>query len=110
VASHELSPSCQPQARGPLNDGPREARHPNIVIYLVFHEHRLQLTGFLLFQSLLRMVSIAHLLLNSLSRVTGNLRIDIYDKTKPFPWRLGVSFATDIARALAYLHARRIGT
>jgi LIM domain kinase 1 len=74
---------------------------------LVFHEHRLQITGYLLFQSLLRMVSIAHLLLDSFSRVTGNLRIYIYDKTKPFPWRLRVSFATDIARALAYLHARR---
>ena len=37
----------------------------------------------------------------------GNLRIYIFDKTKPFPWRLRVSFATDIARALAYLHARR---
>ena len=31
----------------------------------------------------------------------------IYDKNKPFPWRLRLSFATDIARALAYLHARR---
>jgi LIM domain kinase 1 len=35
------------------------------------------------------------------------LRNYIYDKTKPFPWRLRISFATDIARALAYLHARR---
>ena len=33
----------------------------------VFHEHRLQITEFLLFQSLLRMVSIVHLLLNSRS-------------------------------------------
>src|SRR5882757_1685357 len=31
----------------------------------------------------------------------------IFDKTKPFPWRLRLSFATDIARALAYLHARK---
>ena len=31
----------------------------------------------------------------------------IYEKANPFPWRLRVSFATDIARALAYLHARR---
>ncbi|KAI0341253.1 kinase-like protein [Trametopsis cervina] len=37
----------------------------------------------------------------------GNLRSYIHDKTKPFPWRLRLSFATDIARALAYLHARR---
>lgn len=31
----------------------------------------------------------------------------IWDKSKPFPWRLRISFATDIARALAYLHARK---
>lgn len=37
----------------------------------------------------------------------GNLRSYIHDKTKPFPWRLRISFATDIARALAYLHARK---
>ena len=37
----------------------------------------------------------------------GNLRNYIFDKTKPFPWRLRLSFATDIARALAYLHARK---
>jgi LIM domain kinase 1 len=37
----------------------------------------------------------------------GNLRNYIHDKHKPFPWRMRVSFATDIARALAYLHARR---
>ena len=38
---------------------------------------------------------------------TGNLRSYIHSNTKPFPWRLRLSFATDIARALAYLHARR---
>ena len=38
---------------------------------------------------------------------TGNLRSYIHGKTKPFPWRLRLSFATDVARALAYLHARR---
>ncbi|CAA7262574.1 unnamed protein product [Cyclocybe aegerita] len=37
----------------------------------------------------------------------GNVRIYIHDKSKPFPWRLRLSFATDVARALAYLHARR---
>lgn len=37
----------------------------------------------------------------------GNLRAYIYDKSKPFPWRLRLSFATDITRALAYLHARK---
>ncbi|KAF8154028.1 kinase-like domain-containing protein [Crassisporium funariophilum] len=37
----------------------------------------------------------------------GNVRIYIHDKTKPFPWRVRLSFATDVARALAYLHARK---
>ncbi|GAA5858684.1 hypothetical protein JCM8547_001421 [Rhodosporidiobolus lusitaniae] len=36
----------------------------------------------------------------------GNLRQYILDRTLPFPWRLRLSFAVDIARALAYLHAR----
>ncbi|GAA5827667.1 hypothetical protein JCM11251_001778 [Rhodosporidiobolus azoricus] len=36
----------------------------------------------------------------------GNLRQYILDRTLPFPWRLRISFATDIVRALAYLHAR----
>ena len=31
----------------------------------------------------------------------------IHDKRNPFPWRLRLSFAIDIARALAYLHARK---
>ncbi|KAG5638408.1 hypothetical protein H0H81_000185 [Sphagnurus paluster] len=37
----------------------------------------------------------------------GNVRLYIHDKTKPFPWRLRLSFATDVTRALAYLHARK---
>lgn len=37
----------------------------------------------------------------------GNVRMYIHDKSKPFPWRLRMSFATDVARALAYLHARK---
>ena len=37
----------------------------------------------------------------------GNVRVYIHDKTKPFPWRLRLSFATDVTRALAYLHARK---
>ncbi|TFK41970.1 TKL/LISK/LISK-DD1 protein kinase [Crucibulum laeve] len=37
----------------------------------------------------------------------GNVRTYIHDKSKPFPWRLRLSFATDTARALAYLHARK---
>ncbi|KAF4611424.1 hypothetical protein D9613_003788 [Agrocybe pediades] len=37
----------------------------------------------------------------------GNVRQYIHDISKPFPWKLRLSFATDVARALAYLHARK---
>ncbi|KAJ3539740.1 hypothetical protein NMY22_g4599 [Coprinellus aureogranulatus] len=37
----------------------------------------------------------------------GNVRSYIHNRKLPFPWRLRLSFATDIARALAYLHARQ---
>ncbi|KAF8632075.1 hypothetical protein AX17_004930 [Amanita inopinata Kibby_2008] len=37
----------------------------------------------------------------------GNVRTYIHDKFRPFPWRLRMSFATDVTRALAYLHARK---
>ena len=32
--------------------------------------------------------------------------IHLYQENKPFDWPLRISFATDIARAVAYLHAR----
>lgn len=35
----------------------------------------------------------------------GTVRSFILGK-REFPWRMRISFATDIARALAYLHAR----
>ena len=37
----------------------------------------------------------------------GNLRQYILS-SHPFPWRLRLSFATDVARAVAYLHARQV--
>jgi len=37
----------------------------------------------------------------------GNLRSFMLGR-RPFPWRLRLSFATDIARAIAYLHARDV--
>lgn len=36
----------------------------------------------------------------------GNLRQYILDRALPFPWRLRLSFAIDLARALAYMHTR----
>lgn len=35
----------------------------------------------------------------------GNLRTYIADTSLPFPWRHRLSFAIDIARAVAYLHS-----
>ncbi|KAH7924436.1 kinase-like protein [Leucogyrophana mollusca] len=70
----------------------KEARHPNVVLYLGLSRAPPP-DG--------RIFIISEYIEN------GNLRMYIYDKTKPFPWRLRLSFATDIARALAYLHARK---
>lgn len=70
----------------------REARHPNVVLYLGLSKAP-EPDG--------RIFIISEFIEN------GNLRTYIYDKTKPMPWRLRLSFATDIARALAYLHARK---
>ncbi|KAH7911799.1 kinase-like domain-containing protein [Hygrophoropsis aurantiaca] len=70
----------------------KEARHPNVVLYLGLSRAPTP-DG--------RIFIISEYIENS------NLRQYIYDKNKPFPWRLRLSFATDIARALAYLHARK---
>lgn len=70
----------------------KEARHPNVVLYLGLSRAPPP-DG--------RIFIISEYIEN------GNLRMYIFDKTKPFPWRLRLSFATDIARALAYLHARK---
>lgn len=69
----------------------KEARHPNVVLYLGLSRAP---DG--------RIFIISEYIEN------GNLRLYIHDKTKPFPWRLRLSFATDICRALAYLHARKV--
>ncbi|KAG5219777.1 kinase domain-containing protein [Salix suchowensis] len=65
----------------------KEARHPNVVLYLGLSRAP-DPDG--------RIFIISEFIEN------GNLRSYIFDKTKPFPWRLRISFATDIARALAY--------
>ncbi|KDQ54501.1 hypothetical protein JAAARDRAFT_38172 [Jaapia argillacea MUCL 33604] len=70
----------------------KEARHPNVVLYLGLSRAP-EPDG--------RIFIISEYIEN------GNLRGYIHDKHKPFPWRLRLSFATDISRALAYLHARR---
>ncbi|KAL0573956.1 hypothetical protein V5O48_007997 [Marasmius crinis-equi] len=70
----------------------KESRHPNIVLFLGLSRAP-EPDG--------RIFIVSEFIEN------GNLRIYIHDKSKPFPWRLRLSFATDIARALAYLHARK---
>ncbi|KAI0049734.1 kinase-like protein [Auriscalpium vulgare] len=70
----------------------KESRHPNVVLYLGLSRAP-EPDG--------RIFIISEFIEN------GNLRMYIFDKSKPFPWRLRMSFATDIARALTYLHARK---
>ncbi|EIW76706.1 kinase-like protein [Coniophora puteana RWD-64-598 SS2] len=70
----------------------KEARHPNVVLYLGLSRAPPPDN---------RIFIISEYIEN------GNLRMYIYDKKRPFPWQLRMSFATDIARALAYLHARK---
>ncbi|BGP19979.1 hypothetical protein JCM10213_006756 [Rhodosporidiobolus nylandii] len=81
----------------------KEARHPNIVQYL----------GLCYAPSPPQPKHLAssppappRILIISEFLSRGNLRQYILDRTLPFPWRLRLSFATDIARGLAYLHAR----
>lgn len=68
----------------------KEARHPNIVQYI-------GLTKSPGPDGRIYIIS---------EFVGGNVRSYIADKKREFPWRLRMSFAMDIARALAYLHAR----
>ncbi|KAI0027497.1 kinase-like domain-containing protein [Vararia minispora EC-137] len=70
----------------------KESRHPNVVLYLGLSRAP-DPDG--------RIFIISEFVEN------GNVRQYIWDKSKPFPWRLRISFATDITRALAYLHARK---
>lgn len=70
----------------------KESRHPNIVLFLGLSKAP---------DPDNRIFIVSEFIEN------GNLRQYIHDKSKPFPWRLRLSFATDIARALAYLHARK---
>ncbi|KAJ3288037.1 hypothetical protein HK104_008351, partial [Borealophlyctis nickersoniae] len=89
----------------------KESRHPNVVqvrlivvqLLIGYPRYNLSMAQF--------MGSCVHD--NKVYLVTefvpgGNLKQWILDTTKEFPWRLRISFATDIARALAYLHAHKI--
>lgn len=85
----------------------REARHPNVVLYLGLSrapspDGRMFIVSEYIENGHAYAVAQKFILTSN----PGNLRQYIFDKNKPFPWRLRISFATDIARALAYLHAR----
>lgn len=69
----------------------REARHPNVVLYLGLSRAPAPNNTIYIISEFIP---------------NGNLRTYIFNKHLPLPWRLRLSFATDITRALAYLHAR----
>ncbi|WRT63406.1 uncharacterized protein IL334_000311 [Kwoniella shivajii] len=69
----------------------RECRHPNIVLFLGLSKA----PG-----------DDGRVFIISEFVPRGNLRQYILSP-HPFPWRLRLSFATDVARAVAYLHARQ---
>ncbi|WVR03269.1 hypothetical protein IAU60_000260 [Kwoniella sp. DSM 27419] len=69
----------------------RECRHPNIVLFLGLSKAP---------------DDDGRVFIISEFVPRGNLRQYILS-AHPFPWRLRLSFATDVARAVAYLHARQ---
>lgn len=90
----------------------RECRHPNIVQFIGLC-HEPEEDGRVLYVPLSgRITHEMSLLTIEYSIVSeyvprGNLRSFLCGR-RDFPWRLRISFATDIARALAYLHARDV--
>lgn len=84
----------------------RECRHPNIVLYLGLsyatpspNTHSLTSDG---------NDNTTYIVSEFIPG--GNLRSFLSQASRgqrEFPWRLRLSFATDIARAVAYLHARK---
>ena len=86
----------------------REARHPNVVLYLGLSRAPPPDGRIFIISEHIENGKV-HTTVKKirLTSKPGNLRQYIFDKNKPFPWRLRISFATDIARSLAYLHARK---
>jgi LIM domain kinase 1 len=87
----------------------RESRHPNVVLYLGLSrapepDGRIFIISEFI-ENGRRCLPV--IFISCLTFLSGNLRQYIHDKSKPLPWRLRLSFATDVARALAYLHARK---
>lgn len=77
----------------------REARHPNVVLYLGLSKSPPDAP---------KNPGVVYIVSEYVDG--GNVRTYIHDKRKPFPWSMRLSFATDVARALAYLHARKVSS
>lgn len=78
----------------------KECRHPNICLFIGLSRSPTSHPS-----STLTTPSTIYIVSEFIEN--GNVRTYIHDTSKPFPWRLRISFATDVSRALAYLHARR---
>jgi LIM domain kinase 1 len=74
----------------------QESRHPNIVLYL----------GLCLAPSASTTPTVTRILIISEYLPRGNVRNFLHNPALPFSWRLRLSFCIDVARAVAYLHAR----
>ena len=97
----------------------QEARHPNIVQYIGLCLAPPAPPSYSTFDSMdsfddsslanSRSSGRQRILIISEFLPGGNLRSYIAGKeeTHPFPWRLRLSYSIDIARALAYMHARK---
>jgi LIM domain kinase 1 len=79
----------------------KECRHPNICLFIGLSRSPSDSTPIPTRSSSPTIYIVSEFIEN------GNVRTYIHDSSKPFPWRLRISFATDVSRALAYLHARR---
>lgn len=106
MAAHEVaSPLVHPAC---AHISFREARHPNVVLYLGLSRVPPPDGRIFIISEYIENGQVNTVLQKSILTFNpGNLRQYIFDKNKPFPWRLRISFAIDIARALAYLHARK---
>lgn len=92
----------------------KEARHPNIVQYIGLtkspgRDGRIYIISEFVGGNMRSFIADVSCRIASSDRSQWELTLDhfhISQMRKPFPWRLRISFAMDIARAVAYLHAR----
>lgn len=114
MEAHEVRfvPHITPALGSCLNTTPFTERRDTQMSFYTLHSlaHLLQTIVYSLSRNTSRMVSFTEGIFIRAHHDTltlGNLRQYIFDKKKPLPWRLRLSFATDIVRAMSYLHARQ---